>query len=197
MLEEILKLTILFLIIVDPFGNVPLFVGVLRHFSVKQQRAIILREMLIALGVMLLFFFFGNAILELLGVSDFSLQITGGIILFLIATEMIFSAPKDESQISPDEIRDPMIVPLAIPAIAGPAILAALTVYSSGLDHSSFVVLVSLLITWFITTGVLLMSPVIKKLGNIALSAIEQLFGFFVVLLSLDMIISGLQKAFF
>jgi MarC family membrane protein len=197
-LNDIIKLTLLFLIIIDPFGNIPLFVGVLRPFSVNQQRAIILREMLIALGVMLIFFFFGNGFLESLGISDSSLQVTGGTILFIIATDMVFSVPFNGSELTEEEKKDPMIVPLAIPAIAGPAILAALTVYSSGLEFTPFIVLSSLMITWVISTAVLLVSPLIKKaLGTVALSAVEQLFGFFVVLISLDMIIAGLQRAFF
>jgi multiple antibiotic resistance protein len=196
--SQIIKLTLLFLIIIDPFGNIPLFVGVLRPFSINKQRAIILREMVIALAVMMIFFFFGNGFLESLGISDSSLQVTGGIILFLIAVNMVFSIPFNGDEITKREMQDPLVVPLAIPAIAGPAILAALTVYSSGLEYSSFVVLVSIMITWVISTAVLLASPLLKKyLSNVALSAVEQLFGFFVVLISLDMIIAGLQKAFF
>lgn len=198
MLLDLLKLTILFLIIIDPFGNIPLFVGVLRKFSISQQRTIILREMLIALAVMLLFFFFGNGFLDVLQVQDFSLQVTGGIILFLISVDMIFSTPKSEDDVTKQDLKDPLIVPLAIPAIAGPAILAALTVYSSGFEYSPFIVLTAICITWVISTCVLLLSPLIKKfLGNISLSAIEQLFGFFVVLISVDMIVAGLVKAFF
>lgn len=196
-MEGLIKLFFLFLIIIDPFGNLPLFVGVLRSFSPKEQRKIIFREMCFALLIMLFFFFFGNGFLKLLGVHHSSLQITGGIILFLVAVDMIFSTPKHETDIKKVERNDPLFVPLAIPAIAGPGILAILTVYSSGLEYSKPVVLGALLLVWIVTTPVLLLSPVIKKLlGETALSAIEQLFGFLVVLISLDMINTGLFEAF-
>lgn len=196
-MKDLIKLFFLFIVIIDPFGNLPLFVGVLRSFSPKEQRKIIIREMCFALIIMLLFFYFGNNFLNLLGVHHSSLQVTGGVILFLVAVDMIFSVPKSESDIKKAERKDPLFVPLAIPAIAGPGILATLTLYSSGLEYSKSVVLGALLIVWLVTTPILLLSPVIKKLlGETALSAIEQLFGFLVVLISLDMIIKGLFQAF-
>lgn len=196
-LASILKLSVLLFIIMDPFGNIPLFVSVLQPFSLQRQRAIILREMLIALFVMLVFFFFGNGFLDLLKVSDFTLHVTGGTVLFLIAIDMIFSLPKNDTELRKEDTKDPLIVPLAIPSIAGPAILATLAVHGAGVEYTTFVVLVSLILTWMFSTVILLFSPLIKKyLGNVSLSAVEQLFGFFVGLIALDMIIAGLTKAF-
>ncbi|MCH9627045.1 MAG: hypothetical protein S4CHLAM2_06790 [Chlamydiales bacterium] len=193
MISDLFHMTFLFLIVLDPLGNVPIFVGVLRHYAPKRQREIILRELLIALGIMVVFLFFGQGFFKLLNVSESSLQIAGGIILFLIAIRMIFASPSSKK--AGRAPKDPLIVPLAIPAVAGPAILATMTLYG-GSGESKLLVLAAVLIAWLFLLPVLLFSPSLKRfLGTNGLTAVERLFGYLVVLVSTQMALSGLKTA--
>ncbi|MCP5470190.1 MAG: antibiotic transporter [Chlamydiales bacterium] len=195
MIERLIHLTFLFLIILDPLGNVPIFVGVLKHLDHTVQRKVIIREMLIALGIMVIFLFFGNGFFQLLNVGEHSLEVTGGVILFLIALPMIFSHPQD-TEVKPSR-SDPLIVPLAVPAVAGPAILAAITVYGGGVEQSKMLVLFAILISWILTLPVLLLAPLLKKyLGENGLVAIEQFFGYLIILVAGKMILHGILGAF-
>lgn len=196
MISTLIHLSLIFLIIMDPLGNVPLFVAVLKHLDPKRQSRIIVREMLIALAVMILFLFFGAGFFKLLNVDEYSLEITGGVILLLIAIPMIFSHPPGD-EIASSSKRDPLIVPLAIPAVAGPAILAAITVYGGGVEESKWIVLLAVVIAWLLTLPALLLAPFLKKwMGDNGLTAVEHLFGYLLVLVSGQMILHGFMGAF-
>lgn len=197
-LSSLLHTTLIFLFVLDPIGNIPLFVSVLRPFDPAHQRKIILREMVIALFVMLLFLFFGHAFFHLLHIDTPSLQIAGGVILFLIAIKMIIALPeKQKKKVSTKEpFKEPLIVPLAIPAVAGPAILATISLYGGGVDASKVETILAILISWGISLPILLLSSLLRKtLGDNALIAIERLFGYLLVLISVQMAFAGL-KAF-
>ena len=127
---------IMLFLIMDPLGNVPLFLATLKHLSSRRRRRIILRELLIAYGVMLLFLFFGQGMLDALQLKQESISIAGGIILFLIALKMIFP-PEAEKREKDEEAAEsePFIVPLAIPLVAGPSLLAALLLLVSREPH--------------------------------------------------------------
>lgn len=184
---------LLFWIVLDPFGNLPIFVSFLQHFNPQRQRKIIIRELLIALGIMVIFLFFGQGFFHLLNISTPSLQITGGIILFIIAIKMIFSTPKPEKDTERIP-KDPLIVPLAIPAVAGPAILATLTLYGGGLQNN-ITVLIAIVVAWLLVLPILLFSPLIKKfLGENGLVAAERLFGYIIILISTQMALNGLSE---
>lgn len=193
MIDSLLHMTFLFWIVLDPLGNVPIFVGILRHFDPQKQRKIIWREMLISLAVMILFLFFGEAFFALLNVSESSLQIAGGIILFIIAIRMIFAHPRtgDVGRVP----KDPLIVPLAIPAVAGPAILATLTLYG-GSGENKLLVLLALFIAWVASVPILLFSSFLKNiLGENGLTAIERLFGYVIILIAAQMALTGFSTA--
>src|SRR3970282_2263396 len=120
---------VILLLVMDPIGNIPLFVSLLRPVEAARRRRVILRECAIAFGVLLVFVFFGAAILGVLGLSDPSLTIAGGVILFLIALRMIFRRPEG---IFGDTVGgEPFILPLAIPSIAGPAAIATVMLLAS------------------------------------------------------------------
>jgi len=193
MIDDLFHMTFLFLIVMDPLGNVPIFVGILKHFDPLKQRKIIIRELLIALSIMIIFLFFGQGFFQLLNVSESSLQMAGGIILFIIAIRMIFAAPGQES--SGRIPKDPLIVPLAVPAVAGPAILATMTLYG-GTGGNKLLVLIAVVIAWLFLLPTLLFSPLLKKLlGENGIIAAERLFGYLVVLVSTQMALSGLISA--
>jgi small neutral amino acid transporter SnatA (MarC family) len=112
--------TILLLLITDPFGNIPIFVNALRNVAPERRMWVILREVLIAFLLLLTFMFVGDGFLRLMNLSELSLQIAGAVILFLIALRMIFPSTQPEAALQ----GEPLIVPLAIPALTGPSALA-------------------------------------------------------------------------
>lgn len=119
----ILSAAFLLFLVLDPFGNIPFFLAAVRDVEPSRQRAIIARELLIALGALLLFLFAGRYLLDLLGIAEPSLTVAGGIILFLIAIRMIF--PHLQGALEEKLDGEPFIVPLAIPYVAGPSALAS------------------------------------------------------------------------
>ncbi|MCC5832851.1 MAG: MarC family protein [Chlamydiales bacterium] len=193
MINDLFHMSFLFLIVMDPLGNVPIFVGVLRAFDPERQRKIIFRELLIALAIMIIFLFFGQGFFRILHVSPSSLQMAGGIILFIIALRMIFSLPGQNK--GGRIAKDPLIVPLAVPAVAGPAILATMTLYGGTADNK-WLVLLAVFIAWLFLLPTLIFSPYLKKLlGDNGIVAAERLFGYIVVLVSTQMALSGLTSA--
>lgn len=195
MISKLFHMSLLFWIVTDPIGNVPIFVGVLRQFDPQQQRRIILRELLIALAFMILFLFFGKGFFTLLHISDPSVQIAGGTILCIIAIRMLFSTPQTEKNLT--QSHDPLIVPLAVPAIAGPGILATLTLYG-GTGESKIVILVALIIAWLGNIPILLFAPSLKKhLGPNGIVAIERLFGYIIILIAAQLTLGGIATTFF
>ncbi len=178
----------------DSLGTLPVFVSLLKHFEPSKQYKIITRELLAALGLMILFLYFGQTFLGLLNISHSTLQIAGGTILFLIAIKMIFAKPSFEKQ-EKRLPRDPLIVPLAVPSIAGPGILATITLYGGGIENKA-TVLLAIVIAWALSLVVLLLSPFLNtRLGENGVVAIERLFGYIIVLISTQMAFTGLVAA--
>jgi multiple antibiotic resistance protein len=186
-------MTFIFFIIMDAIGTTPIFVGLLSHFEPKRQRQIIVREMIIALGIMVIFLYFGDAILKLLNIDTPALQIAGGILIFLIALKLLFALPAEEMEASKKE---PLIVPLAVPSIAGPGILAAISLWG-GLEENNLLVLFAVILAWLLSLPILLLASLFKKyLGSNGLTAVERLFGYLLALISIDMVINGLLASF-
>lgn len=176
--------------LMDSIGNVPIFISILKNLPPKRQRVIIIRELLIALAIILVFYFIGNHFLLALGISEQSLRISGGIILFLIAIKMIFPSKKDAEKDNSNA--DPLIVPLAIPLVAGPAILAAVMIYS-GQDLPAIYTLSAIGIAWFFSTIILVAAPLLQKLfGEKGLTALERLMGLILILLAVQMFLDGI-----
>ncbi|MPM67060.1 hypothetical protein SDC9_113976 [bioreactor metagenome] len=185
--------TMLFLVL-DPLGNLPLFVSLLKDYDAKNYRRIILRESCIALGVLMLFLIFGNRILQGLQISESSLGIAGGVILFLIALKMVFGTPQFGGGRGDSE---PFIVPLAIPLFAGPAAIAV-TILIRGDSLPAFLTgLAALLPAWAVSTGILLFGRRLASyLGPRGLDALETLMGFLLAAISIGMLIHGIKTAF-
>ena len=113
--------TILLILITDPIGNIPIFANALKHVPPQRRPWVILREIAIAFGLLLTFMFVGESFLRVMNLSELALQIGGGVILFLIALRMVFPPPPGPDS---EQLQEPLIVPLAVPAIAGPSALA-------------------------------------------------------------------------
>lgn len=183
--------TILLLLITDPFGNIPVFVTTLKEVRPERRIKVILRENLIAFGILLSFMFVGDKFMRLLGLSDVSLQIAGGIVLFLIAIRMIFPQPQPEQALPAGE---PLIVPLAIPMIAGPSALATVMLLVSQAPHRRTEWIAALTIAITVGACILALAERIQRvLGERFVIAMERLMGLILVAVSVEMLVRALK----
>ncbi len=179
-------------LIMDPLGNIPLFLAVLKDVKPERRRKILIREVLFAYGFLLAFLFLGSYLLRLLGLQQETISIAGGIILFLIALRMIFPPEKGVLADAPEG--EPFIVPLAIPLVAGPSTLAALLLLQSG-PNSTLELLVALTIAWALSALILLSSNLLHRLlRQRGLIAIERLMGMLLVMIAVQMFMNGVAK---
>ncbi|NOQ97304.1 MAG: NAAT family transporter [Calditrichae bacterium] len=191
---SILSASILLFLVMDPFGNVPVFLSVLKEVPPQRRQKVIIRELFIALIVLLLFLLAGPHSLKTLQISEPSLRIAGGIILFLIAIKMVFGKLGD--MFSPLE-EEPFIVPLAIPWLAGPSAIATVTLLTGQEPHRWHEWVVSLLLAWILTSIILLLSARLDQvLGEKGMSALQQLMGLILTALAVEMFIQGLRTVF-
>ncbi len=179
----------------DPFANVPIFLGLLKNVPESRRRIIIIRELLIALFVLLLFMFSGQHILQLLQISESSLGVAGGVVLFLISLKMIFSGSEDIFTNTPDG--EPLVVPLAIPLIAGPSAIAAVILIMAN-DPNRWVDWgIALVVAWSLVGLILIFSEKFSRhISHKAFAAIERLMGILLTIIAVDMILDGIKKAF-
>jgi multiple antibiotic resistance protein len=178
--------------VMDPLGNIPVFNAVLSRFSPQRRAQITARELVIALVILLVFLFAGTAILEFLGLSQPSLSIAGGVLLFVIALKMIF--PTSAGELA-SEKEDPFIVPLAMPMVAGPSTIAILLLLSSTEPERIWEWCTALVIAWAATTLLLTASPfLLRVLGSRGLRALERLMGMLLVLLATQMLLDGVRE---
>ncbi len=183
---------LLLFLILDPLGNIPVFLSMLRRLEPRRQRIVLARELLIALGVLMLFLWGGQYALELMHLRQESVAIAGGIVLFLIGIRMIFPRPEGLMGEIPDG--EPFIVPLAIPLVAGPSGMAAVMLMGSNEPDRLGEWSLALLLAWAGTAVILLAAPVLYRLlGRRALTAVERLMGMLLVALSVQMLLDGLS----
>lgn len=192
-MTEMISATILLLLIMDPLGNLPIFMSVLKHLEPKRRRVVLIREMLIALGLMLIFLFAGEHILAFLNLRTETVSISGGIVLFLIAIRMIFPAQEGSGSGLPAG-EEPFLVPMAIPLVAGPSILAALMLLSHQYPNQLSYLTLALFIAWGISFIILMLSDVfLRLLGEKGVIALEKLMGLILVMLSTQMFLDGVR----
>ena len=184
---------LLLFLILDPLGNIPVFLSMLRRLPPHRQRIVLAREMLIALAVLMLFLWGGKYALELMHLRQESVSIAGGIILFLIGLRMIFP-PRDGIMGEMPE-GEPFIVPIAIPMIAGPSGMAAVMLLGSQEPGRMAEWSLALVIAWVATAAILFLAPSLQKLlGNRVLTAIERLMGMVIVAISVQMLLDGIAR---
>jgi MarC family membrane protein len=185
---------VILLLVMDPLGNIPLFVAVLREVEQRRRVHVIVRECLIAFAVLLIFVFFGRKILTLLGLSDIALNIAGGVILFLIALRIIFKHPEGVFG-DARESGEPFIVPLAIPAIAGPTAIATVVLLVSRAPERMLEWIGALGIAAIITLVLLLFAERIATLlGPRALAAVDRLMGLLLTAIAIEMLLNGIRS---
>lgn len=182
---------LLLFLILDPLGNIPVFLSLLKGLPPARQRVVIMRELLIALAVLMLFLWAGRYLLELMHLRQESVSIAGGIILFLIGLRMIF--PPAEGIMGEQPDGEPFIVPMAIPMIAGPSGMAAVMLLGSQEPGRMGEWSLALAIAWAATAIILFSATYLQKLlGTRVLTAIERLMGMVIVAISVQMLMDGI-----
>lgn len=182
---------LLLFLILDPLGNIPVFLSLLKGLPPARQRVVIVRELLIALAVLMLFLWAGRYLLELMHLRQESVSIAGGIILFLIGLRMIF--PPSDGIMGELPEGEPFIVPMAIPMIAGPSGMAAVMLLGSQEPARMGEWSLALAIAWAATAIILFSATYLQKwLGTRVLTAIERLMGMVIVAISVQMLMDGI-----
>lgn len=190
-MTEILAAATMLFLIMDPLGNLPIYMSVLKSIEPRRKRLVILRELCIALVILFIFLFSGQALLDFLQVKQETVSLAGGIILFLIAIKMIF--PKPGGVMNLPEGEEPLIVPLAVPMIAGPSTMAALILLANQEPNKMLDWSIALLIAWGLSALILLMSGTFHRLlKDKGLRAIERLMGMILVMIAIQMLLNGI-----
>lgn len=183
---------VMLFLIMDPLGNLPVFLSILRHVDPKRRRKVMLRELLFSLVIMMGFLFAGQQILSFLNLRQEAVSIAGGIILFLIAIKMIFPSPGGVTGLAAGE--EPFLVPMAIPMIAGPSILASLLLLANQEPTRMVDWSLALLMAWGASAVILMFYELFNKLlGERGLTAVERLMGMLLVMISVQMLLDGVH----
>lgn len=190
---SILSAIILLFLVMDPLGNVPVFITVLKDVDSSKWKKIVARELVIAFFVLVIFLLAGRFILVVLQITEPSLSIAGGIILFLIAIKMIF--PISESGHTEPYEGEPFIVPLAIPLVAGPSAITTVLLLVTREPSRWFDWLLALVCAWAVTALILLLSGNLSKsLGKRGLIALQRLMGMILTTIAVQMFLTGVKQ---
>ena len=189
----IFSAAVLLFLVMDPFGNIPFFIAALKNVDEQRRQRVIIRELLIALVVMVTFLFSGQYVLSVLQISESALTAAGGTVLFLIAVKMIFPPVSHSSAEAVSG--EPFVVPMAIPYVAGPSALAAVLLIMNREPTRWPEWLVALLAAW-LASGLIISSSgfLSKVLGDKVLIAIERLMGMVLVTIAIQMLMTGIAQ---
>ena len=185
----------LLVLVMDPLGNIPFFLSALATVEPARHNKVILRELVIAYVVLVVFLFVGQQFLHLLQISEPALTLAGGVVLFLIAVRMVF--PSVDRPLQEDVEGEPFIVPLAIPYVAGPSALATEVLLMSREPGRWPEWWAALTVAWLVCAGILFLGSRLRHLlGRKGLIAVERLMGMVLVAVAVQMFITGIQVAF-
>lgn len=184
---------VLLFLVCDPFGNVPIFVSALRDVPHERRRRIILRECVIAFAVLTTFVFVGRPFLDLLGLSEQSLQIGGAVVLMLVAIRMVF--PTADGVYGQAPGGEPFIVPLAIPALAGPSALATVLLFVSREPHRPWWWVAAIAVAMGGAALILAFAERLQRwLGERVTVAFERLMGLILAALAVELMLRGVKQ---
>ena len=187
---------VLLLLVLDPFGSLPIFISVLKGVAPERRTRVAVRETLIAFAVLLAFMLAGQGFLNLMRLSERSLEVAGGVILLIIAIRMIFSGGAEVY--ASDSQREPLIFPLAVPLLAGPSAMATVLLLASRQPDRMLYWVGALTLAMGLSGIVLLLSDRIRRwLGSSMVSAIEKLMGLVLTAIAVEMVLAGLKRYFF
>jgi multiple antibiotic resistance protein len=190
---EILSISVTLFLIMDPFGNIPIFLPILDKVPANRRRRVLVRELLIALAVIVGTVLCGRYIMEFLGLRQESVSIAGGIILFIIALRMVFPTKNIQGEQEVDG--EPMLVPLAVPLVAGPSLLAVLLLFATAEPGRTVDLLLAAGSAWLATFAVLFASTfLLRFLTKRGLVAVERLMGMVLVALAVQLFLDGVSE---
>lgn len=185
-------LAVMLFLIMDPLGNISSFQNLLKDIVPERRKKIIIREMLIALSIMIAFNYLGELIFNILKVSETTLRLTSGAILFLVAIKILF--PSVDSLRANLPTGEPFVTPLAVPLIAGPSLLATIMLFAH-LESSQPVMLGAILIAWLCAVAILLCGGALQRIVGVnGLMAGERLMGMVLVLIAIQRFLEGVQQ---
>ena len=194
--HSFLSAFVLLLLVLDPFGSLPIYISVLQGVPRERRRRVALRELVIAFAVLLAFMLGGQGFLSLMRLSERSLEVAGGVILLIIAIRMIFSGGAEVY--ANDSGREPFIFPLAVPLLAGPSAMATVLLLASRQPERLMTWVAALVLAMAVSGIVLLAAGQIRRwLGASMVSAIEKLMGLVLTAVAVEMILAGLKRYFF
>lgn len=187
---------VLLLLVLDPFGSLPIFISVQKGVAPERRTRVALRETLIAFAVLLAFMLAGQGFLNLMRLSERSLEVAGGVILLIISIRMIFSGGAEVY--ASDSQREPLIFPLAVPLLAGPSAMATVLLLASRQPDRMLHWIGALTLAMALSGIVLLTADRIRRwLGSSMVSAIEKLMGLVLTAIAVEMVLAGLKRYFF
>ena len=189
---ELLSAVVLLALVTDAFGNVPIVNAMLAGVAPERRRRVILRECAIAFGVLMAFMLGGHKFLEVMRLSDASLSIAGGVILFMIAIRMVF--PHPDGHFGAQAAGEPFIVPLAIPFIAGPSALATVMLMATREPAKLGIWAAAITVTMALVAVILLAGQQLQRwLGERVMQAIERLMGLILTAMAVEMLLGGIR----
>lgn len=190
--NSVLSAAVLLFFLMDPLGNIPVLLSVLKGIDPKRQRIIILREVFIALVILIIFLFMGKPLLNFLHLQQEAVTISGGIILLIIGLRMIFPKPEGIMGANPDG--EPFLVPIAIPLIAGPSVLAMLILMTQSNPGNMSNWFMAVVLAWVASSLILLAAPYLLRVLKLkGLTALERLMGMLLVMMAVQMLINGVR----
>ncbi len=191
-MDDFIKVAVMLFMIIDPIGNIPIFNRILRHVPEERRGLVIIRELIIAYIILVVFLFAGESILSALGLKQPALQVTSGIILFLIGLDIVF--PGSGKKTLDAEKEDPFIVPLAMPMVAGPSALATLMIFASKQPEKIHIWWGALTLAWVLCFIILVSSKYLLRLiGQRGIRAVEKLIGMLLIMLSVQFFLDGVM----
>ncbi len=192
-MDDLLSAVVALFLIMDPLGNIPVFLSALKEVEPSRRRRVLVREVLIAYLALLVFLLLGRHVLRVLRLEPETISIAGGIVLFLIALRMIF--PSEGGLMGGETLAgEPFVVPLAIPFIAGPSALAALLLLQRSGSGRTGELLAAVTIAWALTAAILLAAPFFYRvLRQRGLIAMERLMGMLLVMVAVQMLMNGIR----
>jgi multiple antibiotic resistance protein len=190
---DLLSAVVTLILVMDPVGNVPLFLSILKTVTPERRRLVLVREIGFAYLVLVTFLLAGEYLLRFLGLEEPAIGIAGGIVLFLIALRMVF--PREGGLTGPSLEGEPFVVPLAIPLLAGPSTLATVLLLQSASAGSTGRLILALTIAWAASGAVLLSCTFLYRvLRERGLIAMERLMGMLLVMVAVQMLLHGIRE---
>jgi multiple antibiotic resistance protein len=192
---SILSAAAMLFFLIDPLGNIPAMLAIMKDIEPRRQRIIIARELIIALGILIIFLYAGKPVLNFLQLGEEAVTISGGIILLIIGIRLIF--PQDSGVMGEQPDGEPFLVPIAIPMIAGPSVMAMLILMTQSQPGRTLHWLIALLIAWALSAIILIAAPfLLRLLKQRGLAAMERLMGMILLMMAVQMLINGFKELF-